>query len=202
MQQLFLIYLIPTFLSTILFTFVELRIIQCIFEANYNNRGANFKQFMRLLAWAGLIATYPIIIYTNISSTFFALLPLIVIPQLYKNAERGRRSLIDTDFLKLFLPRFAFIIYIKGFSKNVFSIEPSLTCCIGMLALLGLMMGLLFLQKVYGNRIIFPKFMLPQVYNYFKDESGYSIDIEAGVDNLEDCAICLTPVHMPPLDES
>ena len=42
--------------------------------------------------------------------------------------------------------------------------------------------------------------MLPQIYNYFQDEGGYSIDIEAGADNLEDCAICLTPVHMPPLN--
>jgi hypothetical protein len=77
---------------------------------------------MRFFAWAGLIGTYPIIVYTNLSSIFFALLPLIIIPQLYRNAERGRKSFIDLDFLKLFLPRFVFILYIKGFSKNVFSI--------------------------------------------------------------------------------
>jgi hypothetical protein len=44
--------------------------------------------------------------------------------------------------------------------------------------------------------------MLPQVYNYFQDDSAYSVDIEVGVDNVEDCAICLTPVHLPPADES
>ena len=185
-----------------LFAITELRILQLINDSINQNRSSGFKQMLKMSAWMGFIAIYPIIIYTNLSSLFFALLPLIFLPQLYKNAERGQRSQIDYDFLQLFLPRFVLILYIKAFSKNVFNIEPSLTCCLGMLAMIALMMGLMMVQKLYGNRIIFPKFLLPQVYNYFQDELGYSVDVELGVDNMEDCAICLTPVHMQPLEEN
>lgn len=136
------------------------------------------------MGWLGLVSTYPLIYYTNLNSIFFVLLPLIFLPQLYKNAKRGRKMQIDTDFMKLFLPRFALVLYLKGFSRNVFSLEPSYTCCIGMLLMLGVMMGLLFIQRQYGTRIVFPKFLLPQIYNYFQDESGYSIDIEVGHDNV------------------
>ncbi len=36
----------------------------------------------------------------------------------------------------------------------------------------------------------------------FEDESGCSIEIEVGADDMEDCAICLTAAHMEPADES
>lgn len=129
------------------------------------------------MGWLGLVSTYPLIYYTNLSSTFFVCLPLILLPQLYKNAKRGRRTTIDDDFMRLFLPRFAIILYLKGFSRNVFGIEPSYPCVFGMILVLGIVLGLLIIQKFYGTRIIFPKFLLPQIYNYFQDESGYSIDI-------------------------
>ncbi len=47
----------------------------------------NFR--FNMLLYASMLATYFVIIYTNLSNTFFLLLPFIIIPQLYRNAYRG-----------------------------------------------------------------------------------------------------------------
>lgn len=91
------------------------------------------------------------------------------------------------------------LLYLRGYSGNIFNLAPSVQFCIALLLLVGAMVMLMYLQAKYGSRILFPKFLLPKRYEYFEEEDLVNA-LEEGISS-EDCAICLTPVHLKPENE-
>lgn len=164
---------------------------------NEQTSSTNFK--FNIGIYVSFILTYLVIIYTNLSNIFFMALPLILVPQLYKNACRGQQIVFDMNYVMLYAPRFLILLYLRGYSNNIFDLEPSGNFCFMLIMLIALMMGLQFLQVKYGSRVLFPKFMLPKRYEYFEDED-FSSALEEGI-STEDCAICLAPVHLKPENE-
>jgi hypothetical protein len=142
------------------------------------------------------ILAYYLIDYTNLANSFFIILPAIILPQIYKNAYRGQQIIFDTNYICLYAPRFLILLYLRGYSRNIFDLEPSYYFCLSLILLVLGMIGLLYVQARYGTRVLFPKFMLPKKYEYFEDEEFVNA-LEAGISS-EDCAICLTPVHVRP----
>ena len=84
--------IIPTFVLCLLFTNLELRMILLVFQARYQN--VNIRAIIcrfNLLAYGGLILTYPIIKLCNLSPIFFVSVSFIFVPQLYHNGMVGHR---------------------------------------------------------------------------------------------------------------
>lgn len=59
--------------------------------------------------------------------------------------------------------------------------------------------GLIFTQRLYGNKKVIPRFLLEPVFDYKLEEE---FNIEEGLESPE-CSICLTPLHQdPPRNEN
>ena len=109
-----IMFILPTFVLCLLFTNLELRMILLIFQARYQN--INVREVIcrfNLLAYGGMILTYPILILSNLSGLFFVTISLIFIPQLYHNGMVGHRpSLRNPYYTKFLLVRFLiFVLY-------------------------------------------------------------------------------------------
>lgn len=152
-----------------------------------------------LLVYVLCFLCYYLLDKTNLSDVLLLLLPFIALGQIYTNAYRSRQTTFDMNFVLLYCPRFLYLLYLKGYSGNIYNLRPSYGFCIGIICLVGLHVGLLYLQSLFGARFIVPKFLLPKTYEYFIGEEIVS-NLEEGV-NSEDCAICLTPVHLKPENE-
>lgn len=188
-------YLLPTFISSILFSVLESRMVQVIYSTHYDLDHSNTLKF-NLFMYGMFITTYFTVNYMNMSNLFLLALPLMILPQLYHNAYRGDRMEFDSNFISLYCSRFLLLIYLRGYTRNIYQLEPSAAFCIELVGIVLLMVGLTYAQSKYGTRSLFPKFMLPKRYEYFEEED-HAAEAEAGIVG-EDCAICLTPVHLRP----
>lgn len=54
----------------------------------------------------------------------------------------------------------------RCFPLNIFGLKPNYILGLGIVVLVGLQLGLLWLQKIYGPKKVFPRFMLPAIYDY------------------------------------
>lgn len=110
---------------------------------------------------------YPLLIITNLSSFFFILISLIMVPQIYTNAMQGQRPNISSAYYSKFLTyRFLLILYLKCFPWNIFNLEPNYLLSFSCIALLAFQMLLLWIQGQYGPKKVLPRFLLPPVFNY------------------------------------
>ena len=104
--------ILPTFVLCLLFTNLELRMILLIFQARYQsmNIRAVICRF-NVLAYGGMILTYPILIFSNLSPVFFISISLIFFPQLYHNGMIGYRPSLQAPYYsKFLLVRFLIIV--------------------------------------------------------------------------------------------
>lgn len=90
-----------------------------IFQARSENTN-NIREIIckfNLITYGGLILMYPLLIFTNLSSFFFIIVSLIMLPQIYTNAMQGQRPNISSPYYSKFLTyRFLLIVIIVLFS--------------------------------------------------------------------------------------
>ena len=103
----------PAFFLCLLFTNLELRVLLMIFQAR--SEGRSIREVVckfNLITYGGLILMYPLMKFTNLSSFFFVAISLIIIPQIYCNAQRGQRPNISNAYYTKFLTfRFLLIVF-------------------------------------------------------------------------------------------
>ncbi len=106
----------PAFLLCLLFTNLELRVLLMIFQAR--SEGRSIREVVckfNLITYGGLILMYPLMKITNLSSFFFLAISLILLPQIYCNAQRGQRPNISAAYYTKFLTfRFLLIVSISS----------------------------------------------------------------------------------------
>lgn len=178
-QRYFIIYLAPTFISSVLFSIFESRLVLIIYGTSHELNQSNSLRF-NLMLYGMFALTYFTVGYANLSNLFLLVLPLMILPQLYHNAYRGSQIEFDTNFVGLYVARFLLLIYLRGYSRNIYQLQPSALFCVELTIIVALMVLLTWLQSKYGTRALFPKFMLPKRYDYFED-ADHAADIEVGV---------------------
>lgn len=100
---------------------------------------------------------YPLLIITNLSSFFFILISLIMVPQIYTNAMQGQRPNISSAYYSKFLTyRFLLIViffstklYLKCFPWNIFNLEPNYLLSFSCIALLAFQVFLFLCRCCY-----------------------------------------------------
>jgi hypothetical protein len=70
----------------------------------------------------------------------------------------------DTNYIYLYVPRFLILLYLRGYAKNIFNLEPSYAFCVTLTLMVVSMIALLYVQARYGTRVFIPKFMLPNKF--------------------------------------
>ena len=84
------------------------------------------------------------------------------------------------------MPRYIIMFYMRSFPANIFKLQPHYLEVLLCVALLGIQIGILYLQKEYGVRAIMPKFMHISEFKYFMNEP---------LVEETDCSICLNKLR-------
>lgn len=110
----------------------------------------------------------------------------IWVPQIYRNTSRGYRKsflwsfILGTSFIRL-LP----LLYLCLYTKNIINHHYDPTLVILTIAWMGLQIGFLVAQTVFGARFFLPKGFLPVLYDYHPvlyqgdSETDFGIDLVA-----------------------
>ena len=100
-----LFYIIPAFLYCLLFTNLQPRFLMMIYQSSMDN-DANFRAALckfNIFHYGSLIATYPIIMYTNFNWVLFILMSCIIFPQIYVNGINNNRPDITSPYYTKYL---------------------------------------------------------------------------------------------------
>jgi len=137
------------------------------------------------------------------------MMSLIFIPQIIANAAIGAPVTFDyVSYGFIIGLRPGFVMYLKGFSENIFQVKSSILLCFAILISFGFQIYVLYLQSIKGPRFFILKGVFTTSdYDYFRDGS---IDSRASLQQnnrieltnmTKTCKICMEKLKEPPHHE-
>ncbi|CAG9314934.1 unnamed protein product [Blepharisma stoltei] len=196
-------FMLASFWNLTVFIIIHGRLMVIVWKANnapYDEESSDeFRVIFGKYETKLIVIMFFIVSFSAISWIFRGVLIIIfqsfLWPQIYKNAADGTKQSISTFTLTIIiLTKILIFIYFNGNAFNFLVYEPQpVLCCLFCIHLLTQFFIILLQSTDLGPGFIFPKFLLPNRYSYFRTiEEEKKIVCEDA-----DCIICMTPLNLP-----